>query len=81
MEGESFFWGAGIAGLLLVLLGIVLYVWSVIWAYRDAERRGKPGWLVALLVAVLSWPLSLIIWLVFRPALTYNRSPEMEHRS
>jgi hypothetical protein len=45
----------------------VLYVWSIIWAYGDAEARGKPGCLVALLVMLLSWPIGLILWIVFRP--------------
>ena len=49
----------------LFILG--LYVWSIIWCYSDAERRGKPGCLVALLVAFLSWPISLLVWIVFRP--------------
>ena len=35
------------------------------WGYRDGESRGKPGWLVALLV--LYFPVGLIVWLVFRP--------------
>jgi hypothetical protein len=48
-----------------VILG--LYVWSIIWAYGDAEKRGKSGCLVALLVIFLSWPIGLIAWLVFRP--------------
>ena len=52
----------------VILLGfIALYVWSIVWAYGDAERRGKSGWLVALLVLLLSWPVGLIIWLIFRP--------------
>ena len=49
----------------LVIFG--LYVWSIIWAWTDADRRGKPGWAVALLVALVSWPLSLVVWLVVRP--------------
>ena len=53
-----------IAGALVV--GI-LYIASIIWAYRDAERRGKEGILVALLVALVAWPFSLVIWLVIRP--------------
>jgi hypothetical protein len=36
------------------------------WVYRDAESRGKSGWLVILLV--LNFPVGLIAWLVFRPA-------------
>lgn len=50
----------------LVLL-VVPYVWSVVCAYGDANRRGKPGLLVALLVLSL-WPMGLLIWLLFRPA-------------
>lgn len=34
------------------------------WAYRDAEARGKPGWLVSLLVLSGSgW----LMWLAFQP--------------
>ena len=75
MENERIIFGFGIFWLLVGLAGIILYVWSIVWSYRDAERRGKPGWLVALLVALLSWPLSLIIWVLFRPGITtYGRS-------
>jgi hypothetical protein len=49
------------------LLILVVYVASVGWAYTDAQARGKSGCLVALLVAILSWPVGLLIWLVFRP--------------
>jgi hypothetical protein len=61
------FSGFGIAALIIGILILVVYIWSVVWAYKDAEQRGKPGWLVALLVALLSWPLGLIIWVIFRP--------------
>lgn len=54
--------------LLLVLGG--LYVWSLVWLYRDAEARGRSGLLVALLVALFAWPLGLLIWVVARPAVT-----------
>jgi hypothetical protein len=75
MESERIIFGFGLFWLLVALAGLILYVWSIIWSYRDAERRGKPGWLVALLVALLSWPLSLIIWVLFRPGITtYSRS-------
>ncbi len=75
MEDERIIFGFGLFWLLVALAGLILYVWSIIWSYRDAERRGKPGWLVALLVALFSWPLSLIIWFLFRPGITtYSRS-------
>jgi hypothetical protein len=65
--GDGFFFGFGIVGLLLALVLLALYIWSIVWAYNDAERRGKSGVLVALLVALLSWPLGLLLWVLFRP--------------
>jgi hypothetical protein len=53
--------------LLLLILGLVLFILSLIWVYQDAEKRGKPGLLVVLLVALLNWPISLLLWLVIRP--------------
>ena len=50
-----------------ILLILGLLIWSLVWVYGDAERRGKPGWLVVLLVLFLDWPFSLLVWLVFRP--------------
>lgn len=67
MELEGFAYGFGLFSLLLGLAGLVLYIWSIIWVYRDAESRGKSGLAVALLVALLSWPLSLLLWMIFRP--------------
>ncbi len=74
MEDEGVIFGFGMFWLVVGLLGMLLYIGSIIWAYRDAERRGKPGWLVALLVALLSWPLSLLVWVLFRPGIVYGRS-------
>jgi len=53
----------GVLGLGLVFL----FVGSIVWAFQDAEARGKSGCLVAILVALLSWPLGLVAWLIFRP--------------
>ena len=53
--------------LLFFLVPLFLFIWSISWAYGDAEKRGKSGCLVALLVAFLSWPIGLLAWLVFRP--------------
>lgn len=44
-----------------------IYVASIVWAYRDAESRGKSGCLVAVLVMFLSWPIGLLAWIIFRP--------------
>jgi hypothetical protein len=51
----------------LFALLIGLNILTVIWSYADAERRGKSGCLVALLVCLFPWPLGWIIWLIFRP--------------
>ena len=53
--------------ILMVSLFIVLPLWSVVWAARDAEARGRLGWLVGLLVLLLVWPLGLILGLILRP--------------
>lgn len=58
---------------IFVLAFFALYLYSAIWAYGDAEARGKPGCLVALLVLLFSWPLGLIMWIVFRPEPTWRR--------
>ena len=50
---------------IVVVLGLL--IWSLVWVYRDAERRGKSGALVALMVLLLEWPISLLVWLAFRP--------------
>ena len=53
----------------LALMGVVLclYVWSGVWIYRDAQRRGKPALLVTVLVLFLAWPIGLLIWIGIRP--------------
>jgi hypothetical protein len=65
--------GNGFGVIAMLVLGVIsitifaLYVYSIIWSYGDAEQRGKSGCLVALLVALLSWPLGLLVWVVLRP--------------
>ena len=49
------------------VLFLILYVWSIVWAYSDAEDRGQSGCIIALLLFLGSWPLGLIAWLIFRP--------------
>ena len=53
--------------LFIVLVGTAVYVWSLVWAYKDAEKRGSNGALVCLLVALIAWPLGLVVWLLVRP--------------
>ncbi|PVY42187.1 hypothetical protein [Pontibacter virosus] len=66
----SYFTGLGLIGILTGMVLLVFVVWSVIWSYRDARRRGKSPWLVALMVLLMVWPVGLIIWLMLRPQKT-----------
>lgn len=62
---EHIIWIIFLIPISIVLL--VLLIWSLVWVYGDAEKRGKPGWAVALMVFLLNWPISLLVWVVFRP--------------
>jgi hypothetical protein len=57
---SGFFW-------LFAILPLALYVGSILWCISDGNYRGKNGCLVGLLVALLSWPIGLLLWLIFRP--------------
>jgi hypothetical protein len=70
---DTLFSGFGIIMIIIGLVAIVFYVWSVIWSYYDARRRGKSAWLVALMVLFMVWPVGLVIWLMLRPQ-------EVEHQ-
>ena len=59
------------AGFFATLLSI--YILVVMWAYRDANARNKPGPIVAAMVAVI--PFGLFAWLVMRPPATTRTSP------
>ena len=59
--------------ILLIMLMIWLIVKSLQWIYRDAEARGKNGSLVATLAFFISWPMSLLFWIAFRPELKARR--------
>ena len=61
-------------GTAIVILGVLFYrtlvfvfVTSLVWIYQDAQSRGKPGFLVAILAAFICWPISLLVWVALRP--------------
>ena len=65
-------WGAFALIVLAVvsLMALVIMVISYVWMYRDAEKRGKSGCLVILVMLLFAvWPLNLIVWVVCRPPL------------
>jgi hypothetical protein len=49
-------------------------VGSALWAARDARKRNKSPFLVFLLVFFLQFPVGLIAWIVFRPAVPMSGS-------
>lgn len=55
-----------IIAIIITLICLAIYIASIVWVYRDANRRGKSGILVALLVALISWPIGLVVWLIVR---------------
>lgn len=62
--------GIGMIELLMIAAAVLLlaaFIASIAWVWRDAERRGQPGFIVAVLVAFLFWPFSLLVWLLARP--------------
>ncbi|MDX6766512.1 MAG: hypothetical protein SFU85_06955 [Candidatus Methylacidiphilales bacterium] len=81
--------GLGVALFLLPFIStivgifIAIYFYSIASSYVDAKQRGKPGWLVALFVAFISWPIGWIAWVIFRPtdkqALETNKTPNPGH--
>ncbi|MDX5419899.1 MAG: hypothetical protein LPK09_11835 [Hymenobacteraceae bacterium] len=69
----SYFSGFGIIVMIIGLMALVFYIWSVVWAFRDARRRGKSGWLIAAMVLLMVWPVGLLLWLVLRPQTVQNQ--------
>jgi len=58
---------SGLFALLFGLASVALYVYSLVWVYRDAEARDTNPLLVTILVALISWPLGLLVWFLVRP--------------
>ncbi len=71
---EPLFWILIAIPFFLAILGLL--IWSLIWVHGDALKRGKPGWAVVLLVLLLEWPISLLVWLVFRPDIKEPQLPQ-----
>jgi hypothetical protein len=53
--------------LLFVIAFAAVYVGSVAWAIRDAQKRGRGEGLIIVLFWLLG-PLAAIVWLLVRPA-------------
>lgn len=51
---------------ILYIVILIVWIFVVVWVYKDAEKRGKSGILWAIIVFFLGI-IGLIIWLVVRP--------------
>ena len=51
----------------MIIIIVSVFIWSLVWVYKDAEARGKKGILVVIVVACISWPVSLLLWMLIRP--------------
>lgn len=58
---------AALIALIISALPLGLLIWSLYWVYNDAERRGKSGCLVVLIIILFGWPVSFLLWFIFRP--------------
>jgi len=56
-----------VISLVVVLVMFIVYIWSLVWLYRDANRRNSNGLVITILVAIFAWPIGLLIWLLARP--------------
>jgi hypothetical protein len=63
---------ANIFGNLMVVFGMcfgilmmTLYLVSLVWVYRDSEKRGKTG-CIWLLLVFFTWPFGLIAYYLLR---------------
>ncbi len=61
-----------IESLVLAILFGVPFLISLAWVWSDANRRGMPGWLVAVIIGFAMWPLSLVVWLLIRPKMFFQ---------
>ncbi len=46
-----------------------LFIGTLIWVFRDAERRGRGGCIALLFLFSAGWPFSILWWLWLRPPL------------
>jgi uncharacterized membrane protein YqjE len=64
------------APVILFVSIVILYVSSLIWSFYDGRRILGSGIPSLLLVALLFWPFSLLIWLLLR-----SRNSEKIHKT
>jgi uncharacterized membrane protein len=50
---------------ILIFATIIPILIGLVWVWRDANRRGQPGWLWALLTIPFGW-FTIIVYVVVR---------------
>ena len=50
----------------VIIVLVIAMALSLAWVARDATRRQRSPWLVALL-CLITWPLGLLFWRMVRP--------------
>jgi len=69
MSGEEYSYiYSGVCCILSIVM-LIVWIFVIVWVYKDAEKRGKSGVLWAIIVFFLGI-IGLIIWLVVRPKQT-----------
>src|SRR5581483_1727960 len=70
---------------LLILFGVVFYISTVYWTYKDARRRIEDPWLITMAVLIGAVPpfVGPLIYMLFRPPeyLEDVRERELEIRA
>lgn len=56
-----------VISLVVLLVMFIVYIWSLVWLFRDANRRKCNALVITFLVAIFAWPIGLLIWLLARP--------------
>ena len=80
LDGGSMSNGEIVARIIFSTAMLGLAIWSTVWVYKDSQREGKPGCVVAFLV-LLTWPFGLFLWLVVRSGKPSDRGrQENQHR-
>jgi len=64
-----------------IVYGVFFLIWIyvLVWVYKDAKRRGKSG-AVWVLITLILGIIGLIIWLIVRPPIQQQRPPQQYYQ-
>ena len=67
--GEFEIHGPAILTIPFFIAIIGFFIFSIIWIYKDSQKRNKNGFIAALFILLTGWPLSFLWWFWIRPSL------------